>query len=234
MNKQFSLLIILILLLGSCSQSDKEIKPSNYNKAEIDKIVNEHLENTIIVFQDSMDSKSGFLGWRNIRDYIGLGEENFRERTLRTWSNVYDNKDLERKIEENLITKKLIDIELSKADEHIGQYIHKISLSVFVLVLEGLFELLLVVFFDFVFVASAVYLFFLYQFTYGGWKRISKKRNDRASSIADKVGKYCAYLAIVVTIIIGIFSGDYSNNALTKKIKSDIQNDISAQIEQKI
>jgi hypothetical protein len=234
MIKKFFLLFAVILLIASCSQTEKEQTTPKYNKAEIDQIVDEHLENTITVFRDSMNAKKGFLGWRNIRDYVGLGNQNFRDRTLATWGNVYDNKELESKIEQNLVAENRVDLQLGKSDEHIGQYIHKISLSTFVLILEGLFELLLILVFDYVFVAVAVYLFFLYQFTYGGWKRMSKKRNDEALSLADKVGKYTTYLAILVTIIIGVYSGDFSNDALSDKIKIDIQNEISAQIEEKI
>lgn len=234
MIKKFYLFIALILLTVSCSQTEKEISQPKYNKVEIEQIVDEHLENTIRVFQDSMDSKKGFLGWRNIRDYVGLGNENFRERTLATWDKVYDNEKLESIIEENLVTQNRVDLELDKGNKHIGQYIHKISLSFIVLVLEGLFEFLLSLFFGYTFAATVAFIFVFYQFSYGGWKRWSKPRRGRFWNIISITGKIASFTALIVTIIIGFYGGDYSNDALTKKIKTDIQNEISAQIEDKI
>lgn len=234
MNKNLFLLFFLLFLTVSCSKSDEEVLTPKYNKTEIDKIVDEHLENTITVFQDSMDSKSGFLGWRNIRDYVGLGDESFRERTSETWAKVYHNKQLEREIEQSLVTQKPIDIELNNAEEHIGQYIHKISLSFVILIAEGFFDLLLDIFFGYTFAAVVVFIFVFYQFSYGGWKRMSKPRSERINNIGLKAGRWATYTALFVSIIIGIYSGDYSNDALAEKIKSDIKNDISMQIESKL
>jgi len=222
------------LLTVSCSQSEKPILEKKYNKEEIDKITDEHLTNTIQIFQDSMDSKKGFLGWRNIRDYVGLGDENFRERTLRTWYNVYDNEKLEQKLENNLVTQIPVDIELDKSEQYIGQYIHKISLSFVVLIFEGLFELLLSLFLGYTFVAVVGFVFVTYMFSYGGWKNWSPKRENRAMNLISKTLKIASFVAIIVTIILGFYGGDYSNQALAEKIKSDIKSEIFMQIEEKL
>lgn len=228
--KLFTIILMIVSFL-SCSNSDKELKTLKYNKEEISKIVDEHLDITLSTFQDSMDAKKGILGYKNIRDYIGLGEENFQDRVLSTWNQVYDNDALEKKIELNLISEKPVDIKLSKADEHIGQYIHKISLSFAILIAEGFFDFLLDIFFGYTFAAVAVFIFVFYQFSYGGWKRMSKGRNARINNIALKTGRWATYTAFFVSIIIGIYSGDYSNDALREKIKNDIKNDITLQIE---
>lgn len=234
MKKKLYLIISVILLTTSCSQSKKDIPEPKYNKVEIGQIIDDHLSNTIQVFQDSMDVKKGFLGWRNIRDYVGLGDETFRDRTLRTWSNIYDYEALEKKIELNLKTSKPIKIQLNKANEQIGQYIHKISLSFVILIAEGFFDFLLDIFFGFTFAAVVVFFFVFYQFSYGGWKRMSKPRNERINSLGVKAGRWATYTAFFISIIIGLYSGDYSNDALREKIKNDIKNEISAQIEKKI
>ncbi len=184
-KKLLKLLVITILISTflSCSNSDKDFQQTKYNKDEISKIVNDHLDITISTFQDSMDAKKGFLGWKNIRDYVGLGEEGFQDRTLRTWNKVYDNKALEKKIEDNLKTEQSVNIELNKADKQISQYIHKISLSFAVLIGEGFFDFLLDIFFGFTFAAVEVFAYVTYQFSYGKWKRISKKRSERVESI---------------------------------------------------
>lgn len=233
MIKRFYLLIFLIFLILSCSRKE-EITQPKYNKAEIDQLIDEHLENSIKVFQDSMDSQKGFLGMNNIIDLIGLGKESFKNRTITTWHKVYDNKLLENKIENNLMTQDRVDIELGKSDEHIAQYIHKISLSFIVLVLEGLFEFLLSLLFGYTFVAIVAWLFVLYQFSYGGWVRWSKNRKNRFENIISKTTKIASFTTVVVTIIIGIYNGDYSEKRLIKKIKEDIKNEISIEIEKNI
>lgn len=234
MKKKYYLIITVIFLTVSCSKSEKDITPPKYNKAEIDKIVDDHLTNTIQVFQDSMDAKKGPLGWNNIVDYVGLGDEKFRDRTLETWNKVYDNENLEKKIENNLVTKLPIDLELDKSDKHIVQYIHKISLSFVVLIFEGLFELLLSLFLGYTFVAIVGFVFVMYMFSYGGWKNWSKPRENRALNLISKTSKIASFTAIIVTIILGFYGGDYSNEALTVKIKNDIKNDISMQIEKEL
>lgn len=233
LKKKLFLLIIIILLIG-CSQSETEIIKHKYNKEEIDQIVDEHLENTIKVFRDSMNAKKGFLGWKNIRDYIGLGNKNFRERTILTWEKIYENEKLEKKIEENLVTKNRIDLKLGKSNEYIGQYIHKISLSFIVLILEGLFEFLLSLFFGYTFATIVAYTFIIYQFSYGGWKKWSIPRRNRLSNIISISGKIASFAAIIIVLIIGFYSGDYSNDKLSERIKTNIKNEISAQIEKKL
>jgi hypothetical protein len=237
LNKKLLPIIAITLLIASfisCSHSENELKGSKYNKEEISKIVDEHLDISISTFQDSMDAKKGILGYKNIRDYIGLGEEDFQDRVLRTWNQVYDNQALKKKIELNLKSEKPIDIQLNKANEHISQYIHKISLSFAILIAEGFFDFLLDIFFGFTFAAAVVFIFVLYQFSYGGWKRMSKPRNDRINSIGLKAGRWATYTALFVSIILGVYSGDYSNDALKEKIKNDIKNDITLQIEKKL
>lgn len=234
MNKIFFFSLTILLLLVSCSQTDKELPRPNYNKSEIDQIIDEHLENSLVVFQDSIDSKSGFLGWRNIRDYVGLGSEDFSERTLATWYKVYDNKSLEYKIQENLVSEKSVEIEINKADEHISQYIHKISLSFTLLIIEGVFEFLLTLFFGQALVAVASSIFIWYQFTHNGWINWSKPRRNKLEEMVAITSKIVPISIVLLTVLFGLISGNFSDTVLSEKIKSDIKNDISAQIEQKI
>lgn len=234
MKTKFYLLLSILFLIVSCSKSGNDVIEPKYNKAEIDQIIDEHLENTIQVFQDSMDAKKGFLGWRNIRDYIGLGKETFTDRTIATWNKVYDYEELETIIEINLLTDDRVNLELTNSNSQIGQYIHKISLSFFVLVLEGLFESLLSLFFGFTFGAVVAFVYVFYKFAYGGWIRWSKNRRSRLSKILSTTGTIASFTAVIVVIISGIINGDYSDKALTNKIKADIQKEISAQIEKNI
>lgn len=224
----------LTLSILSCSAPEKKNIESNYNKKYIEIVVDSYLESKLSTFQDSMDSKKGILGYKNIIDYFSLGREDFEQRTLTTWNEIYDKEELEELINRDLKSKTPIIIELKNTDNHIKQYIHKVGISTLVLIGEGFFEWLFVLVLGYWIPALVIWIYVFYKFTFGVWKRMSGRRSEMLDNMWLNIAKYISPAVFVIFLTVSFISGDFSDTKLKNKIKVDIQNDIITQIDNKI
>lgn len=218
----------------SCSEQKEEVVTSNYNKEEIEIVIDNYLDSKLNTFQDSMDSKKGFLGYKNIRDYFSLGRKDFEQRTISTWNSIYREDELEELINKDLESKNPVLINLESTDNHIEQYVHKVGISTLVLIGEGFFEWLLVLFLGFWIPALVIWIYVFYKFSFGIWIRMSKKRDEMLDNLWLKIAKIIPPIVFVIFLIVGFATGDFSDNALKDKIKQDIKNDVITQIDNKI
>ena len=117
-----SIFILCSYLMTNCS-SDDHIANSIHVDDNLNETVNIYVNNAVDDFSVKIEDKSGFLGWKNFRDYFGLGNEGFKERIHQTWGDVYDNESLELAINSDLSIKGLNKtVKLQKGFSYIDNY----------------------------------------------------------------------------------------------------------------
>lgn len=117
-----SIFILCCYLMTNCS-SDDDISNSTLTDDNLNETVNIYVNSAVDEFSVKIEDKSGFLGWKNFRDYFGLGNEGFKERIHQTWGDVYDNESLELAINSHLSIKGLNKtVKLQKGFSYIDNY----------------------------------------------------------------------------------------------------------------
>ena len=154
-NRMKKFIIILVsIIVTSCSSDTPKIGIHRYLDENVEvashfakKDVYEYTKEKMIILKDSLDNSSGFLGWRNIRDYVHLGDETMKEKVNRIWKGIYKVKDISNLVNEHinglasgttLISKKFY-VEL-EYNNYIGNYSHKIGLSFGIMILEFIID----------------------------------------------------------------------------------------------
>lgn len=150
------LLLFFLILLFSCSK--KEIQPLSekitlnesieVSRAFLKNNLREYNEKCFTELIKTIDDKSGFLGWRNIRDYFGFGEEELGKKIIRDWENIYDNEHANDLYKINLnellsgtrLNKNNYIFKIPKNNNIIQLYAHKIGLSAGLLIIELIIE----------------------------------------------------------------------------------------------
>jgi len=232
--------IISLLTVFSCSEEKKE--ETSYEDTVIESTiissqndVQEYLDITYKKFKDTIDAKSGFLGYKNIRDYLSLGKETMNEKTKRVWFSIYDSKKvtsiIESHLEEAYIAidkKKLNQIEIKEitGEKQVELYAHKVSLSMLGLIIEEILEFFISLFAGMTFVAITVFLYVTYQFSIGGWIRWSTKRYEKVHNLIGSVTSWTSRIVFVIFIIVSFYNGDLTENQLKNKIEQDILNEV--------
>jgi hypothetical protein len=240
---RLSFYILLTFFLFSCSDEEQTIDNSKDTITQItinqtQNEVHEYLSITYNSFNDSVNKNSGFLGWRNVRDYFSLGKETMKEKSARVWYSIYDSIKVTNIVKNNLedayisLDKDLnqINVNYISAKEEIGLYSHKIGLSIIANIFEHLLEWLA----EFIgsiiisFIVVLIYLF--YQFGPGGWIRWSKKRHEKVDNLVITVLRWSGNLCIVIIIISMFYRGDLTENQLKEKIQTNILEQVESQI----
>jgi len=200
--------------------------------------IDNYLENSYKQFNDSINLNSGFLGWKNIRDNVGLGDESMKEKSERIWLSVYDSTQLTTIARTHLESACIalghnpaeIELKTISGEKQIGIYAYKIGLSVIGLILEEFFQFLLNLFAGMTFVAFVVFVYISYMFSYGGWIRWSRKRRQKVDDFKQKIVTWTRRVVIVSFIALTWYNGDLTENQIKRKIKSEIINETTIQV----
>ncbi|MBS9766529.1 MAG: hypothetical protein KGV44_03180 [Flavobacteriaceae bacterium] len=232
----------IMIFTISCGNNEKLYFEDN-DKIEDIKIntrnqVKEYLETIYPKFQDSINKNSGFLGWRNVRDYLSLGKETMGERTSKVWYSVYDSIQVRNIVYENIEEGAIlldrdfdnIDVDYISAKEEVTLYSHKIGLSVIAFMFEEVIESLAKLLFGSVFAALGVFCFVFYKFSFGGWIRWSQKRRDKVSDIGNKIFRWGTIIIFISFFVVNWIIGDFTENQLKAKIENNILNKVDEQI----
>lgn len=201
--------------------------------------IDNYLESSYNQFNDSINSNSGFLGWKNIRDNVGLGDESMKEKSERIWLSVYDSTQVTTIARSHLESACIalghnpaeIELKTITGEKQIGIYAYKIGLSFIGLILEEFFEFLLNLFAGMTIVAFVVFVYISYMFSCGGWIRWSRKRRQKVADFKQKIATWTRRVVIVSFIALTWYNGDLTGNQIKRKIKSELINEVAIQVE---
>lgn len=240
---KLSFFILIPIFLFSCSDDEQTINEKKQAITEIainqtQNQVHEYLSITYNNFNDSISKNSGFLGWRNVRDYFSLGKETMKQKTTRVWYSVYDSIQVTNMVKNNLEDAYIsldkdpskISVNYISGKNEIGLYSHKIGLSLIANIFEHLLEWLAKLIGSSIIAFLVVFSYVFYMFSYGGWIRWSKKRHEKVDNIGKIALKWGGYLGILIIIISMFFSGDLTENQLKNKIETNILEQVESQI----
>ncbi len=240
---RLSFFILLTIFLSSCSDEEQTIDNSKETISQItinqtQNEVNEYLSITYDSFNDSINQNSGFLGWRNVRDYFSLGKETMKEKSTRVWYSVYDSIKVTNMVKKNLEEAYIsldkdpnqINVNYISGKEEIGLYSHKIGLSIIANIFEYLLEWLAELIGSIIIAYIVVFSYVFYMFTWGGWIRWSKQRHEKVNNTGALALKCGGYLGILLIVLSMFFSEDLTENQLKKKIETNILEQVENQI----
>lgn len=240
--KYFTILLVLCNLnLTSCSSNDKPAT-SEYIDNETQSVINDYIDTSVDNFSQKIENDGGFYMWRNYRDYLGLGNEGFKERISRTWNEVYDRETLEVYINTKLAKTKNVQIKLDKEENLLKNYNYTLFLPFLSYALEEIITFILIYLFIRWIISPYVAKKTLPN-TYQAksfWGNLALdlvvKPYERQSRIDREVSERKKSLTRFFTyglIIFGLFFYDYSgalNKSLKEKIKKDVVIDVVSQI----
>lgn len=240
---RLSFFILILVFLFSCSDDEQTTNESEQAITEItinqtENQVHEYLSITYNSFNDSINKNSGFLGWRNLRDYFSLGKETMKEKSTRVWFSVYDSIQVTNMVKNNLEDAYIsldkdpnkINVNYISGKNEIGLYSHKIGLSLIANIFEHLLEWLAELIGSIIIAYLVVFCYVFYMFTWGGWIRWSKQRHGKVNNIGEIALKWGGYLGIIIIIISMFFNGDLTENQLKDKIETNILEQVECQI----
>jgi hypothetical protein len=119
-----AIVCLCCFMLTSCS-TDDDLAKSNYIDKDLNSTIDNYVNNAVDNFTEKIENESGLLGWKNFRDYSGLGNEGFKERIHQTWEYAYDNETLEIAINNDLLKKGINKkVKLQKGINYIDNFIY--------------------------------------------------------------------------------------------------------------
>ncbi|UZR97312.1 hypothetical protein [Chondrinema litorale] len=196
--------------------------------------INSYLDLTYTAFNDSIEATSGFLGWRNVRDYLWLGEESMLEKSTRIWLAIYDSAQVNKIVQTHLeaafiaLEKEPSKIQIAgiSGEKQVKIYAHRVGISFLSFLAEEALEFIV----GAILVSISLFLYISYQFKVGGWKRWSKQRRKRVSSLKAKILKRTSGAFFLGFLIFTFFKGDPAENQLKHTIENDIFKEAEKQI----
>ena len=201
--------------LGLGRKSNPDNKNPFYKPAIL--VVNQEFYN----FSEEMNNNSSFLGI-NEAFYFFTDKDLLKKTAKEVWVNNYDYKLLELELNNHLNRK----ITLDSDEEIIENYIYKIPLSMFYILLEELLEFIsgFIIIFIISHIALAIILY--KKIFRENWQRFTKRREEM---IVNKIIKIISITSIIWTIIFFFFSflwGDIAEENIKKNIKEEIKEEI--------
>lgn len=197
-----------------------------------------YIETCYSIFSKEMDAQSGFLAWKDMRDYFNLGEESFKNRSYRTWNSIYASDSLKKIIYNNVKIAYIslgknhnrIKINLDNTNKAIGIYPLKILLGIGVFMIEELSEILLTTILSFILINIIVSSFVRYKFMFGIWKKWSKKRKNTVAKKIKRIKSFSAFISFLVFFLLPIVFSNIENTAIKEKIKNTFKTEVKIQI----
>ena len=170
-------LCFVSISMGTCSAKKTQAYTNMVIESTMQLVENDvdnYLENSYKLFNDSINLNSGLLGWKNIRDNVGLGDESMKEKSERIWLTVYDSTQVTTIARSHLESACIalghnpaeIELKTITGEKQIGIYAYKIGLSFIGLILEEFFEFLLNLFAGMTIVAFVVFVYISYMFSF--------------------------------------------------------------------
>lgn len=243
-RKLFNLIILLsFFTLTNCS-SDNNSTKTEYLNTEMQSVINTYIENSVDDFSQKIEESGGFFMWKNYRDYLGFGNEGFKQRIRRTWNEVYDNETLELYINTNLAKKsKDLHIKLNREKTFIDNYTYTLFLPFLSFAFDEFIRCLIV----YILITTIVVPYIAKKTvkktykTGNFWKDLGlnliispiehKQRVDNKVAARKKsINTFVIYFLIIFTLFFYDFS-ESINRSLKEKIKKDLFIDIISQID---
>lgn len=228
LNKKIEIFFFVLIsfCLFSCSDDDTLDE-------ELEIIIENYVEDSVNKFIEEIDTLGGFAGWKNYKDFAGLGEEKFKERLKKTWLRNYDSETLEfiinLKLSQNNIKEP---IKLKKGDEYIDIYMFSLISPVieellfsFILFLFGMLLTLVVGFFTIGWLGLLILIavLILMYFT-------DRKNFNRIILFFKYLPKILFYGTIIsIGIIIYFFFFEF-NEIIEYQLKKEIISDIKIEL----
>ncbi|QZE15900.1 hypothetical protein K4L44_08730 [Halosquirtibacter laminarini] len=239
--KQLLLLMLLSFSVLSCKEQGQS-RDKNIIIEDTQQIIytdtKAYIHTAYTHLTDSLDRESGFLGWKNIRDYFQLDEVSMQSKVEKIWFHFYDPKVVKKitksNLEDALIAKgaRKHRVRIHKIDTKpiIHIYAHKIVVSGVFMIIEEIVEYVMAygiaVFFIFIIISAYVF----YQFTLGGWIRWSKKRHAKVDSMTQNIWTWSRRVFGIVFFIGMLYMGDTANTQTEKYITNKILKQVETQV----
>ncbi|MBE7693698.1 hypothetical protein G1K75_12500 [Tenacibaculum finnmarkense] len=217
--KKIITILFSLFLLSSCSEDLPESNETatlnesiEVSKAFLKRDLISYNEKCFSELIEKIDKESGFLGWRNIRDYFGMGSQSYSEKITVVWNEIYDNNYVNNLYITNIseltsgtrLNYNDYIIQIPKDNQVIKLYSHKIGLSTGLLIIELIIE-----------------SFILYWLAYGIAFVISFIIASTTGNDASQSGCFIFIIVGIVTIIgmlIFYYTEDYSQEKLKEKL----------------
>lgn len=243
-SRQKVIILILCTVIFNFTTQAKKKHISRHQIIEntsliIEQETSNYIDQSYKAFSEEIDKESGFLSWKNYRDYCGLGNESLKNKSVRIWNTIYKSSIIEEIIYLNLEESYIflgenpakITINLKKTKDIINIYPQKILLGVGIFVIEEALELALSTILSFILISIIVNTFIKYKFKFGIWKRWSKKRRDKIEKKTKRLKFIAGTLSFIVFFFLTALFSMNENDAMKFEIKKKFLEEIRIQID---